>query len=159
MAASHRRTGPRRASGDRGASLIIVLVIMMLSGLTVAALMVYAQTNLRTAKVYKDRTTQVQSASDAVDLAVAEIRYTRARGTKGDETDVIYGTGTAHCEGDEGSGEAVAGGFADREVHCTGSDTVDGSEKELIHVHVRFIDLNGDQPGAQVQILERTIEP
>lgn len=157
MTGSHRGKRARRASDDRGASLIIVLIIMMLSGLTVAALMVFAQTNLRTAKVYKARTTQVQSASDAVDLALAEIRYVRTEGIdSSDDVVVTRGSGSAICTAVEGSGAADdLGGFEDREVRCTGSD----GDKLLMKVHVRFIDLNGDQPGAQVQVLQRTIEP
>lgn len=154
IAHGHRR--PAQSDGERGASLIIVLAIMIIGALTIAALITYSQSSLRAATAYRSRTDQVQGASDAVDLAIAEIRTDRARGAAAGTPSitVTYGAATATCDAEAGSGAPnPIGGFGDRTVKCVG--TITGSP--LVRTRVQILDRNGDEPGAEIQVLDRSV--
>lgn len=140
---------------QRGSSLILVMSIMVIGMLSVVALMSYTTVSLRSASAYQTKTVRVQAASDAVDLAVAEIRKDRSQGTPASPTVTVrYDHASATCTAEPGSGAAnPGGGYADRTVRCTGSY----STKELLWTRVQFVDLNGSEPGAVAQELERRV--
>ncbi|WP_020378857.1 hypothetical protein [Candidatus Microthrix parvicella] len=141
--------------GQRGSSLILVMSIMVIGMLSVVALMSYTTVSLRSASAYRTSTERLQAASDAVDVAVAEIREDRTEGSVGSTpVEVVYDSATAKCTAEAGSGAAnPGGGFDDRTVRCTGSY----SGKDLLRTRVQFVDLNGTEPGAVAQELERRV--
>ena len=144
----------RHTTDERGATLLFVMAIMLLGSLVIAALLGYTQVSLRASKSYRSRTEQVQAASDAVDLAVAEIRHDRTKGVEGSTVTADYDPGTATCEGEPGSGEAdPIGGHVDRTVSCVGKI----SGRTIVQTRIRFLDRGGDEPGAEIQVLDRTV--
>lgn len=164
MSIAHHRQPPRTSprAAEHGASLIIVLAIMVIGALTIAGLLTYTQTSLRNAQSYRARTERVQAASDAVDLALAEIRPDRTKGTAVTPTvpavtptvSATYGAATATCDAETDSGKPnLAGGYADRTVNCVGKV----SGRPIIQTRVQMLDRNGDEPGAEIQVLGRSV--
>jgi len=79
-----------------------------LLALVVVALMSYTTVSLRSASAYQTKTVRVQAASDAVDLAVAEIRKDRSQGTPANPTVTVrYDDASATCTAEPGSGRWV----------------------------------------------------
>lgn len=161
-----RRTHHRRcqrielSSTEAGSSLIMVLAIMIIGGLTIVSLLAYARTSLDSAGSFRSRTTRVQAATGAIDAAITAMRADR---TKGSPTsfDTQYAGAIATCTGELGSGAPISGsgtpistiGYADRTVNCTA--VVEG--RNLVRVRVRILDQNGNGVGSEVQVLSRTI--
>lgn len=135
----------------------MAMAIMVIGMLSVVALMSYTTVSLRSASAYRTSTERLQAASDAVDVAIAKIRDDRTQGVQGWTSPAIkYGDASATCVGESGSGVANPsgeGGFLDRTVRCTGSYL----GKDLLWTKVQLIDLNGSQPGAVAQELERRV--
>ena len=143
---------------QRGSSLIVAMAIMVIGMLTVVALMGYTTVSLRSASAYTTSTERLQAASDAVDVAITKLRDDRTLGSIGgtESVDAAYGDAAATCAAVAGSGAPNPGGdggFLDRTVSCTGSYL----GKDLLWTKVQLIDLNGDQPGAVAQELERRV--
>lgn len=147
---------PTTRRSERGNSLLVVMAIMIVGGLTIAALLSYAQTNLRAARSFQSRTERVQASSDVVDLAISSMRFERTAGIEGSSpVTVTYESATATCTGETGSGVVTPqGGYADRKVRCTGSI----AGQEHVKVRVEFLDDDGQAPGNQVQILDRYVD-
>ncbi len=148
---SHRRTD------QRGSSLILAMAIMVIGTLSVVALMSYATVSLRSAGAYQRSTVGMQGASDAVDLAITEIRSQRTLGAAAGTPTVTVeydAKASATCTAEPGSGDPnPVGGYADRTMRCIGSY----SGNELLWTRVQLLDNNGDEPGAVAQVLERRV--
>ncbi|HEY3261175.1 MAG TPA: hypothetical protein VGJ95_13060 [Pseudonocardiaceae bacterium] len=79
-----RRLAPRAAlSDDRGASLVLVLVVVTVLSIGLAALLTLADTSLRTTVVMRDQAADVYNADGAMQAAINNIRnsgYNNASG-------------------------------------------------------------------------------
>ncbi len=149
-----------RAADERGVSLIIVLVIMLLSGLTVAAMMTYASVSLRSSRDYTERAERTQVASDAIDAAIAFARVDREQGLDGESYTVTMPNADAACTGLTGSGEGIPLGYADRKIRCEAKveGQVAGVKDRLVMtVEFRVVDQRGDSPGAAVEVTARSV--
>lgn len=144
-------TGLRQ--NERGASLVIVIAMMLFGSLVIVALLGYAQAQLRSASVHRDRMAAVGEADDALDLALARIRADGALGREGSSLVTTLGDAEATCSGREGSGVADGADRMDRVVACSAST----NGRELITITVRFLDSAGELPGADVQVLSRVV--
>ena len=156
LASLSSRFGAVRRAEQRGSSLILAMAIMVIGTLSVVAMMSYATVSLRSAEAYQRSTVGMQAASDAVDLAITQIRGTRALGAIGgtESVTVDYDSAQAVCTAEAGSGVPnPAGGYADRMLRCTGSY----SGNELLRTKVQLLDNNGEEPGAVAQVLERRV--
>jgi hypothetical protein len=156
--------------GERGASLLLALVVVMLSSTMLVGLLVFTQTSLHTTTSYRDRTDRVQQAEDALSFTTAVMRRpaglpdnpngsvqprTGLLGLDGNPPVVrTDGSMTVTCTPNAGSGAAEdAESYADRSVSC---QVVSGSTV-VIDANVVFVDLNGTDLGSSVQLLNEHI--
>lgn len=146
-------SGSGKARGQSGAVLPLVLAATLIGGLIVAALVSFAYTNIASTRAYRARTDGVDRAGDATSLAIAAMRSDLSRGVEGNTYTLTYDGFTVSCAGLPGSGLASSGSVADRRVLCSASVGANA----LVRTRVRFVDEGGNDPGAEVEIIDREI--
>ena len=154
--ASSDGTARIEGAGEFGGSLIVVLAIIIFGSLVISGLLFYSHTQLRAARTYRERNAAVTRAEGAVDLTIARARGDLLQGRYGSPTATVtatYQDATASCTGRVGSGAPTGTGRADRVMDCTAS----AGGRQRLNVTVKILDGDGDEPGADVQILTRSV--
>ncbi len=146
-----------RSRGQSGAILPLVLAATLVGGLVVAALVSLVFTNLRSTHAYQGRTDTVGRANDAINVAVAVIRIDPARGLAGSTYTVTYDGFDVSCVGEAGSGAVGVNTVADRRITCTASVAGVTPIQHKVRTRIRFVDEGGNDPGAEIEVVDRDI--
>ncbi|MFC1972077.1 hypothetical protein ACFLVE_01560 [Chloroflexota bacterium] len=67
----------KSASDEKGQSLILVLVLLLVGSLTIMPLMAYMETGLKTNQVYRDKADEFYAADSGIEDAIWQIKYDR----------------------------------------------------------------------------------
>ena len=132
---------------------MMVLAMVLVGTLIVAALAGLVMVNLSATRAYRGRTDTVQQSNSAIDLAIARKRGNATQGVDGATSTVSYDGIDVTCVGASGSGAVGVNSVADRIVTCSAEES--GSPR--VRVRIRFVDQGGNNPGAEVEIIDREV--
>ena len=134
----------RRGANEQGATLVLTLAILMLSGVIFVAMMSFVTTYLRGGASFQSRSDRNQVNSDAVEYALAAVRINNTLGRAGATSTWSYGGGSVTCTGDTGSGVVSGSGRTDRLVTCTSGQ---------VTAQIRYFDRGGSGSGVVAEVL------
>ena len=134
----------RRGEDQQGATLVLTLAVLMLSGVIFVGVMAFVTTYLRGGASYQSRTDRNQVHSDAVEFALAGVRIDNTLGRAGASSTWTYGGVTVTCTGDSGSGVVSGSGRTDRLVTCASSQ---------VTAQIRYFDRGGSGSGVVAEVL------
>lgn len=140
--------GRGRVTGSqRGASLLLVLVFVVVGAMLTVAVLAFARTSFLTGTAYQERDLERSRDRDALEYLVQSIRPNLSQGIQGDTRTATVAGVTATCTGETGSGQTSGAGRTDRVITCS---------TPLINARYRIFDRSGDRPGIIVETLSFT---